>query len=181
MDCENTTAPDETLVLMKPVGLEEDLASAIRAEDALTIQAETTSTSQGAHEFGPAFTTDDSSTDSSTVHNISVGIHERGPRSFEPRVPLSEFSLSIHNLVPGSSSHILIDSTRLGVRLIQIPRREAVVASPVLGRHHVQGESPSRMSAPEWLGRGFRGRATCLVLPVFSPRPTNPLSLRASM
>jgi len=179
MDCENTTAPDETLVLMKPVGLEDDLASAVRREDVLAIQAETASTSQGANEFGPAFTRYDSTSDSTTVHDVAVGIYERGLRSFEPRVPLSEFSATVENPVTDSPGNVLVNPARLLVFLIEIGRSEAVVASPVLSRHHIQGESPFRLFAPDWMGRGFRGRG--LSCSFSFPRPTNPLSLRASM
>lgn len=118
MDCENTSPPDETFVLMKPAGLEEGLACAIRGEDILTIQTESVSASEGPHELGPAFTTHDAPSDSSTVLNVSEGIHEWGADVFIARVPLSEFSLSIHNLETDSPSHILVNPARL--RVIQV-------------------------------------------------------------
>jgi len=132
VDRENTSTPDKSLALVESVGLVLDSARSFHRLDSITIETPTVSTSERPPIFGSAFTTQDISMPSPTVHNIPEGVNGSVSQVFPSRIPRIQFSIHVLNLPTDSVKNICVS---LGSHLILflMQRCERVKALPLSG------------------------------------------------
>jgi len=135
VDRENTSTPDKSLALVEPVGLVLNSARSFHGLDSITIETPTVSTSERPPIFGSAFTTQDISMPSPTVHNIPEGVDGSVSGPGELFLPWFQFSVHIHNLPTDSAKNICVSLGSLLI-LFEMQRREGVEALPLSGRSY---------------------------------------------